>query len=196
MHKSILLCGVGGQGTVLASRLIAASAMAKGHGARTAETIGMAQRGGSVVSHVRIGAPIYASLIPKGQADLIIGFEPAEAVRNLSYLKRDGLVIVNRKAVQPVTATLGGTPYTGAEMIAYLEQETNAVVIDGEAVCAQVGSVKVLNIVLLAVAAASGKLGITVEELKTAVKQGVKPKFYEMNERAIDLAVEQYNNRG
>ncbi len=192
MNKSILLCGVGGKGTVLASRLIAASAMAKGSEARTAETIGMAQRGGSVVSHVRTGEHIYSSLIPKGQADLIIGFEPAEAVRNLPYLKKDGLVIVNQKAVQPVTATLGGMQYTGEEMIDYLQKEAQVVVVDGDAICAQAGSVKVLNIVLLAVAAASGKLGITVEELKEAVKKGVKPKFYAMNEQAIDLAVKSY----
>lgn len=193
MSKSILLCGVGGQGTVLASRLIAASAIARGEEARTAETIGMAQRGGSVVSHVRIGEQVYSSLIPQGKADMIIGFEPAEAVRSLSYLKQDGLVIVNKKAVKPVTATLGGMNYTGEEMLAYLqEQVSNLVVVDGEAICEEVGSHKVLNIVLLAFAAASGKLGIDVTQLKEAVKAGVKPKFYALNEKAIDTAVAVY----
>lgn len=195
MSKSVLLCGVGGQGTVLASRLIAAGAIAKGLDARTAETIGMAQRGGSVVSHVRVGEEVYASMIPKGKADIIIGFEPAEAVRNLSYLKKDGLVIVNRKAVKPVTATLGGMNYTGEEMISYLqEQAEQLIVVDGESICKQIGSSKVLNIVLLAFAAASGKLGITIEELKAAVKAGVKPKFYELNARAIDTVAEIYDS--
>ena len=83
--RSCLLCGVGGQGTVLASRIIAAAAMAKGLHARTAETIGMAQRGGSVVSHVRIGEEIASSTIPLGAADVIIGFEPGEAAANLKY---------------------------------------------------------------------------------------------------------------
>jgi len=82
-----LLCGVGGQGTVLASRMIAAAAMKRGLFAETAETIGMAQRGGSVVSHVRVGENQYSPLIPYGKADIIIGFEPAEAVRCLPYLK-------------------------------------------------------------------------------------------------------------
>ena len=84
MTKNVLLCGVGGQGTVLASRLIALAAMEKGMEARGAETIGMAQRGGSVVSHVRIGGEIYSPMIPHKGADVMIGFEPAEAVRCLS----------------------------------------------------------------------------------------------------------------
>ncbi len=193
MSKSILLCGVGGQGTVLASRLIAASAIARGEEARTAETIGMAQRGGSVVSHVRIGEQAYSSLIPKGKADIIIGFEPGETVRNLSYLKPDGLVIVNKKAVKPVTATLGGMHYTGEEMIHFLEQQvSNLVTVDGEAICEEAGSHKVLNIVLLAFAAASGKLGIDIAQLKEAVKAGVKPQFYALNEKAIDTAAAIY----
>ena len=83
----------------------------------------MAQRGGCVVSHVRIGRDVHSPLIPKGGADVIIGFEPAEAVRNLAYLKPDGTVIVNAKAVKPVTATLTGAPYDGMEMLAYLKDK-------------------------------------------------------------------------
>ena len=92
MNKNCLLCGVGGQGVVLASRLIAYAAMEKGNFVRTAETIGMAQRGGSVVSHVRIGEEIYSPQVPVGSADVILAFEPGEAVRCLPYLKKDGLV--------------------------------------------------------------------------------------------------------
>ena len=105
MKKDILICGVGGQGTVLASKIIAASAMDEGSAVHSAETIGMAQRGGSVTSHVRIGEA-YAPLIPQGAADMILAFEPAEAVRNLGYLKKDGIVIVNRVPVKPVTESL------------------------------------------------------------------------------------------
>ena len=86
MDKSILLCGVGGQGTVLASKLIAAAFMNNGEVVHSAETIGMAQRGGSVTSHVRIGESAFSPLIPSGRADLILAFEPAEAVRNLPLL--------------------------------------------------------------------------------------------------------------
>ena len=83
MNKDILICGVGGQGTVLASKIIAASAMEEGHPVHSAETIGMAQRGGSVTSHVRIGADAFAPMIPFGSASLLLAFEPGEAVRNL-----------------------------------------------------------------------------------------------------------------
>lgn len=184
-----LLCGVGGQGTVLASKLIAFAAMEKGMDVRTAETIGMAQRGGCVVSHVRIGENICSPLVPKGSADIIIGFEPAEAVRCISYLKKGGTVIVNSKAVKPVTSSLGGTYTDGKEMTAYLESTgANVRIIDAEEICKEVGSPKVLNIVLLAAAAKSGALGITVNELKSAIEKRVNPKFVEMNFKAADLA--------
>lgn len=112
MNKNILICGVGGQGTVLASKIIAASAMIEGSAVHSAETIGMAQRGGSVTSHVRIGEA-YSPLIPYGTADMILAFEPAEAVRNLIYLKKGGIVIVNSVPVKPVTESLADTGYDG-----------------------------------------------------------------------------------
>lgn len=189
-NNSCLLCGVGGQGTVLASKLIAFAAMEKGENVRTAETIGMSQRGGCVVSHVRIGGVIHSPLIPKHSADVIIAFEPAEAVRCIDYLKKDGTVIVNKKAVKPVTASLGNSSYDGSEMLEYLQKNVgNVKVIDGDAICAQCGSPKVLNISLLAAAAASGSLGITVEELKSAIKKRIPEKFHELNLRAVELSI-------
>ena len=141
MRKNCLLCGVGGQGVVLASKLIAYAALDKGMFVRTTETIGMAQRGGSVVSHVRMGEEIHSPMIPKGQADVILAFEPAEAVRSLPYLREGGMLIVNRKAVKPVTATLGGGQYDGHEMLDFLKKKVdNLLIMDGEAVCRQAGS--------------------------------------------------------
>lgn len=187
MTNNCLLCGVGGQGTVLASKLLAYAAMEKGQNARTAETIGMAQRGGCVVSHVRVGDQIHSPLIPKGQADVILAFEPAEAVRCLSYLKEDGTVVVNKKAVKPVTASLTGSDYDGSEMIEFLQKKVkNLILIDGDSVCEQLGSAKVLNIVLLAAAAKSGKLSMNTEELKAAIKNRIPEKFQELNLRAVD----------
>ena len=110
-NKNCLLCGVGGQGTVLASKLIAFAAMRRGENVRTSETIGMAQRGGCVVSHVRTGDDIASPLVPKHTADVMIAFEPAEAVRCLDYLAPDGAVIVNKKAVMPITVNFGGAGY-------------------------------------------------------------------------------------
>ena len=112
MKKDVMICGVGGQGTVLASKIIAASAMDEGYAVHSAETIGMAQRGGSVTSHVRIGEDAFSPLIPLGSVDLLIAFEPSEAVRNLKYLKSDGFVIVNSVFVK-LTSLVGGGDYDG-----------------------------------------------------------------------------------
>ncbi|MBR1599850.1 MAG: indolepyruvate oxidoreductase subunit beta, partial [Lachnospiraceae bacterium] len=140
MSKSVILCGVGGQGTVLASKLISYAAMAKGEAVRSAETIGMAQRGGSVTSHVRIGEGAFSPLIPEGKADVMIAFEPAEAVRNLPYLKKDGVVVVSRKAVKPVTASLSEKVYEGKDMLDYLEKRVDRLVmVDGEKATSKLG---------------------------------------------------------
>ena len=117
MNKDILICGVGGQGTVLASKIIAAAAMEEGSPVHSAETIGMAQRGGSVTSHVRIGGEAYSPLIPFGGADMLLAFEPGEAVRNLRYLKKGGIAVVNTSAVKPVTESLKETGYDGIIML-------------------------------------------------------------------------------
>lgn len=186
MNKSCLLCGVGGQGTVLASKLIAYTALDKGMFVRTTETIGMAQRGGSVVSHVRMGEEIHSPLIPKGQADVMIAFEPAEAVRNLSYLRNDGVAVVNMKAVKPVTATLGNTEYTGQEMIGYLKKHVkNLILVDGEAICKEVGTAKVLNVTLLGAALASNVLNLSLEDMEKEIEIHVKKQFVEMNKKAL-----------
>ena len=189
--KNIVLCGVGGQGTVLASKLLAAAAMARGEDAHTAETIGMAQRGGSVVSHVRIGENVYAPLVPKGQADLIIGFEPGEAVRNLPYLKEGGIVVVNASPVKPVTDSLSEKAYSGQAMIDYLRRQKVALtVVDGDAIAGALGSAKSLNLALLAAACELGAAGVSIEELVQVVKETMKPAFYEQNMRAIALGRE------
>lgn len=185
MNKDILLCGVGGQGTVLASKLIAAAAMREGYTVHSAETIGMAQRGGSVTSHIRIGEDSASPLIPCGAADLILAFEPAEAVRNLHYLKPDGIVIVNRTPVRPTTESLDGTGYDGVKELEYLKAKCKSVVIDGEALCAPFGSARYLNMVVLGAVSATGVLGIPEEALLAELEAQVKPQFIETNKRAF-----------
>ena len=190
MNKSCLLCGVGGQGVVLASKLIAYAAMEQGKFVRTTETIGMAQRGGSVVSHVRMGKEVHSPLIPLKSADMLLAFEPAEAVRCLPYLKEDGTVIVSSKAVKPVTATLSGSTYEGTEMLDYLKKNVeNLAILDGEEICSQAGSSRVLNVALLGAAAASGVLDISAEEMESAVAGNVKEKFLDMNRKALTLGL-------
>lgn len=179
-----ILAGVGGQGTVLASKLIAQAGLSSGQMVRTAETIGMAQRGGCVVSHVRTGKHINSPLVPVGQADIIIGFEPAEAVRNLPYLKKGGTAVVARKAVRPVTASLTGSSYDGSDMLDYLSQNVeHLILVDGEAICQEIGSPKVLNIALLG--AALEALDIDAEQMENVIRASVRPQFVEMNLKAL-----------
>ena len=188
MGKNCLLCGVGGQGVVLASKLIAYAAMEKGLNVRTSETIGMSQRGGSVVTHVRMGETVHSPMIPKGSADVIMAFEPAEAVRNLSYLKEDGVMVVDKKAVKPVTATLSQSNYDGQAELSYLQKKVKHLyIIDGDEICRQAGSSKVLNVALLGVALGSGVLDIQLDEMKEELKKHVKPQFVEMNIKALEL---------
>ena len=187
MNKNILLCGVGGQGTVLASKLLAAAAMEKGIPVMSAETIGMAQKGGSVFSHLRMGDGIQTPMLCKGSADVIIGFEPAEAVRMLPYLAENGCVIVNSCPVIPVTSTLKTSSYNGSEMIEYLKQQVKRLtVVDGASACREVGSPKALNMILLGAALAGGVLPFTAEEIKSVMQKRVNPRFYEINCRALD----------
>lgn len=183
----IVLCGVGGQGTVLASKMIAATAMDKGLGVMSAETIGMAQKGGSVFSHLRVGNGMLTPMIARGTADIIIAFEPAEAVRMLPYLKDNGRMIVNSHAVKPVTSVLKDTGYDGTEMIGYLrENVANLTVIDCDRACREIGSPKVTNMVLLGAAVRTGVLDFTMDEIKTTMRRMVKPQFLEANEAALD----------
>lgn len=186
MHKDILLCGVGGQGTVLASKLIASAAMRGGDIVHSAETIGMAQRGGSVTSHVRIGAQAYAPLIPLGAADMILAFEPAEAVRNLCYLKKDGFVVVNSVAVPPITESLHPTGYDGKEMLAYLKRKCRDVlVVDAESLCAEFGSAKFFNVAILGVAVGTGKTGLNAEHVLAEIEIRVPEKYRVINQQAF-----------
>lgn len=183
-----VICGVGGQGNVLASRLIAQVLLARDEHVKTAETIGMAQRGGSVASHVRGGRP-QSPLVPKGCADCLIAFEPGEAVRCIDYLAPGATIVVNTQATQPPVAALQGIDYDGSEALAYLRSLPDATLIevDGSSICDQVGSAKVLNIALLAAAVKSGALGITRDELEDAIRARVKSRFHEMNLRAVTL---------
>ena len=189
-----LLAGVGGQGTVLASKLIAGCALNKGIKVRTAETIGMAQRGGSVFSHVRIGDNAYSPLIPYKQADLLIGFEPSEAVRSLIYLKKGGTVIVSSRAVNPTTAALSGQIYEAETMINYLKENvSNVIVVDAINIIEACGSAKILNIALLGAAFKTGILGFNEEDLKAVINEKLPEKFREMNLKAMELGASSFN---
>lgn len=190
MQNNILICGVGGQGIVLTSKLIAATAMAHDIPVMSAETIGMAQKGGSVFSFLRLGDGLHCPMFPEGTADLLIAFEPAEAVRMLPYLKEGGKVIVNTHPIMPVTASLGGSSYNGSEMLEYLAKQVQDLkTIDGETACREVGSPRALNMVMLGQAIRTGVLPFTVDDVETTMKKTVKPQFVEMNCKALRLEI-------
>ena len=194
---NILLTGVGGQGTVLAAKVLAQAALEKGWQVRTAETIGMAQRGGSVVSHVRMGSdgePVHAPLMAPETADAIIAFEPGEALRSLFYLKKTGTVVTAKAVVQPVTAALSSKPYRADDVIAALESALaesggKLELVDAEPVLEELGNRSALNTVLLARAVASGAVPLSIDELKAALSACVKPRFVDMNLAAVDAAL-------
>ena len=212
---NILIAGVGGQGTVLAAKLLATAATSKGWQVRTAETIGMAQRGGSVVSHVRMGdagEEVLAPLITHGTADMIIGFEPGEAARALPYLARDGMVVTATTTVQPVTSALSGQPYDAQEILNTMQtllyneavrlrtsgrrrSRTGSVLHEPELVCVNDAVVlrrlgasrRMLNTVMLAAALSKGRVPLTVEDLREAIPQVIKPQHVPANLRATEL---------
>ena len=194
---NVLLAGVGGQGTVLASKILAQAAQDKGWNVRTAETIGMAQRGGSVVSHVRMGdrgEEIFSPLIPHESADLIIAFEPAEGARALPYLSANGILVTATTAVPAVTAALGTTPYRGAQVIqelftVFANAPERLVVVPDRAILKRVGTRRALNTVLLAQAIATGHIPLGTDDLYAAVEVAVKPKYVDLNLKALDEAL-------
>ena len=189
MNKDILICGVGGQGTVLASKIIAAAATDQGFSVHSAETIGMAQRGGSVTSHVRIGDRAFSPMIPFGSADMLLAFEPAEAVRNLQYLGKQGIAVVNTTPVPPVTESLHPTGYDGAEMATWLKQRCPCILVSGEEVCRPFGSSRFFNIILLGIAAGSGHLGLAREALLRQIEKNVPARFLEPNLAAFQAGL-------
>lgn len=188
MIKNILICGVGGQGTVLAAKVLAQAAILDGQNVLSAETIGMAQRGGCVTSHVRIcdrNQEIFSPLISQGQADILIAFDASEAVRNLNFLKKDGTVVVNEQVVQPTTASLTGKVFNKNDYLSFLKNHVkNVISVDAAQVCKELKSSKIVNMILLGAASKTGL--VSKEELKSALKVLVKPEFYELNVKAID----------
>ena len=187
----IILAGVGGQGAVLASKLLARAAMGRGLPVKTAETIGMAQRGGSVFSHVRLGEGAASPLVGRGRADAIVAFEPAEAVRQLPFLRQGGMVVTSDVPVVPVSAATGGPAYDLPAIMSYLRDrvgEKSLVIVDAAAAEAELGTARVLNVVLLGAAARAGALGpVTVDDLEAAVRATVSPRFLDLDLRALSI---------
>lgn len=187
---NILIVGVGGQGTLLTSRIIAQVAVQMGFDVKVSEIHGMAQRGGSVVSQVRYGKKVYSPIIKKGDADIILAFEKIEAARWLDYLKPDGMVIINNERVNPLPVMSGKEKYPDEihEKIARLVSQT--VVIDATAIAAQCGNYRAANVVLVGVLSAA--IGIPAAEVEKAIGAIVPAKARQVNLKAFQVSRERF----
>ncbi|WP_031514627.1 indolepyruvate oxidoreductase subunit beta [Desulfofalx alkaliphila] len=188
MKFDVIISGVGGQGNVLASRILAQAAINAGHPVRTSEAIGMAQREGVVMSQVRIGEDVYSPIIPEGEGDVLLGLELAETVRMLPRVKKNCTVVANTACIIPVSATLGMAPYDENTLINYLKQHApNLHLLDASNLAAKAGNVKVANVVLLGAVAALKILPFSGQQLLDTVINAVPIKFKDVNRRAFEL---------
>jgi indolepyruvate ferredoxin oxidoreductase, beta subunit len=191
MKYSLVLTGVGGQGTILASRAISLAAMEKGYTFRSTETLGMAQRGGSVISHIRFGDNIYSPLIPAGQADALLGFELAEAVRWVSLLKKGGVALVNADFVPPYDVLIGESNFDEGEAKKFLKSlEAETVIFDMTALAIEAGSFRATNAVLLGAFSVKGGSPLEAELLEKVMLDLIPKKLTDINRKAFELGRE------
>jgi len=183
--KHAILVGVGGQGTLLASKLLGRMLLGKGYDVKVSEVHGMSQRGGSVVTYVRYGEKVYSPIIDKGEADFILSFELLEAARWTEYLKPGGKLITNIQQVNPMPVIIGAAEYPEnlVEKMRALDIDVDA--IDALSLAEEAGSSKAVNIVLL------GRLAkwfdFTRDEWLTAIEESVPAKFLDLNKKAFAL---------
>ena len=183
--KNIMIVGVGGQGSLLASKLLGHLLCEEGYDVKVSEVHGMSQRGGSVVTYVRYGDRVDSPIIDKGEADFIVSFEKLEALRYAPYLKKGGKIIVNTQEIDPMPVITGAAeyPHESLEHLAALGVDIDA--IDALTPALEAGSSKATNIVLMG--RLSKSLDIDKEKWLAALRESVAPKFVEMNEKAFEL---------
>lgn len=185
MKLDIVISGVGGQGAILASDIIGKAAVLEGVPIRAAETHGMAQRGGSVVNHIRLGCEL-GSMIPLHGADVLLALEPAEALRYIDSLSDDGVVIVNTQPVFPITVTSGGDEYPDvSEIVDVLKSNYKVVAFNALELAIEAGHPQAMNVVM--VGAVSNYLPMSEELLIDCIKRMVPPKTVDINVRAFEL---------
>ena len=183
--KNVMIVGVGGQGSLLASKLLGKLLLTKGYDIKVSEVHGMSQRGGSVVTYVRFGDKVYSPVIDKGQADFIVSFELLEAARWTEYLKKNGKIITNMQQINPMPVIIGAAEYPENLVEKMRDSGIDIDAIDALSLALEAGSPKAVNMVLM------GKLSkyfdITEEEWLKAIEESVPEKFLEMNKKAFSL---------
>ena len=188
MTKNILIVGVGGQGTLLASKVMGKVFLDSGYDVKVSEVHGMSQRGGSVVTYVRYGDEVYSTLIDKGEADILLSYEALEAARWLPYLKKDGVVITNTQRLNPMAVVMGKATYPDDILEKIKAAGVNPVEVDALALAEEAGSAKSVNVVLLGIAAKH--IGLDKQLWLDAVKSTVPPKTVDMNVAAFEKGYE------
>ena len=192
---NLIVTGVGGQGSVLASHIIAEAAVKQGHRVRVGETFGAAQRGGKVHSHVRIGDDIHGPLCPSGSLDVLLGLEPNETLRlALKYANEETLIITNTRPVPSMDANIGVDHYPAvSQLIEALNRlSENVVSFDATELAVEAGNERTMNVVLLGALAASGRLPFGAEPLLEAVLSRVPPRTVQVNEAAFKLGQDRF----
>ena len=185
MTKNIMIVGVGGQGSLLASKLLGHLLLTEGYDVKVSEVHGMSQRGGSVVTYVRFGEKVYSPVIDKGEADFIVSFEKLEAARYVQYLKKGGRIVVNTQEIDPMPVIIGAADYPEqlVEKIQALDISVDAM--DCLSLANEAGSVKAVNIVLMG--RLSKYFDMPVEKWEKAIEECVPAKFIELNKKAFHL---------
>ncbi len=182
--KNIMIVGVGGQGTLLASRILGNAVIRMGYDVKVSEVHGMSQRGGSVVTYVKFGQKVHSPIIGEGEADIILAFELLEAYRALPSLKEGGRLIVNDQRINPMPVITGAAQYP-EHILDKLSAKVDTTAVDALALATQAGSIKAVNVVLIGVMAKSTDIPyeVWIETIKTTVP----PKFLEVNLKAFEL---------
>ena len=183
--KNIMIVGVGGQGTLLTSRILGGLPVMKGYDVKLSEVHGMAQRGGSVVTFVRYGDQVFEPVVEEGQADILIAFERLEALRYLHFLKKDGVLILNDQRIDPITVVTGAAEYP-AGIVELLEKKTRLFVIDAQAKARELGNARVFNMIVLGLAARH--MDFSKEDWLNVIEMTVPAKTVEINKRAFESA--------
>lgn len=182
--KNIMIVGVGGQGTLLTSRILGGVMLDGGYEVKMSEVHGMAQRGGSVVTFVRYGKEVSEPIVEEGCADVLIAFERLEALRYAHFLKKDGVIIVNDQRMDPMPVVMGAAEYP-ENIIEKLSKEYKVISVDALSEAKKLGNAKVFNVVILGVAAKH--MDFTVEQWNAVIERIVKPKFVDMNKKAFEI---------
>lgn len=185
--KNIMIVGVGGQGTLLTSRILGDITVTAGYDVKLSEVHGMAQRGGSVVTFVRYGKKVAEPIVEEGQADVLIAFEMLEALRYAHFLKKDGVIIVNEQRIDPITVVTGAAQYP-ENIIENLEKEYNVYKVNAMEEALKLGNARVFNIIVLGVAAKH--MDFSKEAWLEAIEKTVPPKTVEINKKAFLLGYE------